>query len=203
MKSSVALLFAGTFAASASADIRVETYGTAFPPSRVAGAAVKPSPFDARLTEDVMSTLDADGGAIGFSTPVKCLQVGVGWNNWSHGYTGTVYWSNGATDLTMTFDPLTKAVQLYTEPNPFGVFQMTVIGSDGASTITRTADITAPDGASGYGFYTFQHAGVVQSVRITSDVDFAVGEFATGRVPAPAALPLLALAGLTAARRRR
>lgn len=199
---SAALCF-GAVTLTASADIQVERLGMAAPPTVFRGARTTPAPFDSRIFQDVPSLPDGLGGQISFSEPMSCRQVGMGWSgDWSHGYAGNVYFSDGLTDITVTFAPGTKLAYMYLEPNPFGTYDLTLTGSDGATTVSRTEGIELW-GAVGYLFYTNDFAGQVVSVRVTSDVDFAIGEFGTSRIPAPAALPLLALAGLTAARRRR
>lgn len=203
MKTVLATLMAAAAASTASAQIAVERLGMAAPPATFRGAPTTRAPFDSRIFQDVLSVADGMGGQISFSDPMSCRQIGMGWSgDWSHGYTGNVYFSDGLTDITVTFAPGTKLAYMYLEPNPFGFHDLTLTGSDGATTVSRTESIELWS-AVGFLFYTHDFAGQVASVRITSDVDFAVGEFGTSRIPAPAALPLLALAGLTAQRRRR
>ncbi|MCC6676795.1 MAG: hypothetical protein IT436_06595 [Phycisphaerales bacterium] len=202
MKAILALTAVAGFAAIATAGIGVETYGTGAPPATVNGIAVTAAPFDGGIFADVTSVALAGGDSLGFSSAVSTRQIGFGWATWSHGYAGNCYYTNGATSVTMTPSAGTKAFQFYGEPNPFGVFQMTATGSDGS---TSTASQQFPDGSSGatgWGFYGTGGADVV-SVSVSSDVDFAVGEFAHSKVPAPASLAAVGLAALAAGRRRR
>ncbi|MCC6677278.1 MAG: hypothetical protein IT436_09040 [Phycisphaerales bacterium] len=200
MKAVFALTVLAGFASLASAGIGVETYGAAAPPATVNGIAVTPAPFDGRIFSDVPSApLAAGFGDVTFSNPLSVRQIGFGWATWSHGYVGNCYYTNGLTSITMSLDPGIGAFQFYGEPNPFGVFQMTAVGSDGTSTLSSQQFPDGSSGAAGWGFYGTAGASVA-SVTVSSDVDFAVGEFASG-IPAPASLALLGLGCLI--RRRR
>jgi len=142
------------------------------------------------------------GDVIYFSSPVSVRQIGAGWATWSHGYTGNCFYTNGRTSLTMTLSSGIGTFRFYAEPNPFGVWNITATGSDGSTSIASTQGVEGAAGATGWGFYGTGGADVV-SVHLSSDVDFAVGEFAHGWIPAPAGLGVFAMAGLGAARRRR
>ncbi|MCC6677277.1 MAG: hypothetical protein IT436_09035 [Phycisphaerales bacterium] len=200
MKTSMTLLALAGFASAASAGIGVETYSTAAPPATVHGHPVVPATFDDRLFSDVISVphLPFVSG-IDFSSPVNVRRIGFGWATWSHGYTGNVYYTNGATSITMIpWGWAERAFQFYAEPNPFGVFQMTATGSDGSTSTSSTEDVDGGGGAFGWGFYGV--GPTVRSVTVSADIDFAVGELAS--FPAPASLCLFALAGLAAGRQR-
>ena len=126
-------------------------------------------------------------------------QIGYGWATWSHGYTGEVFYNNGAYltqyDLNMAG---VGAFDAYIEPNPFSeqYFTVTATGSAGGS---AQVDVTAhgSSGASHFGFYATGETLV--SIEISGTSDWAIGEWRVG-VPAPGAL---ALFGLAALRRRR
>lgn len=205
MKQLLALCAAAAVAASASAGIVVETYGAAAPPRWMGDGLhyMRPAAYRGDLFTDVTET---DGGLnrITFSSPVSIRAIGAGWASWSHGYTGNCYYSNGLTSLVLTMSSGIRAFQFYAEPNPFGVFQMTATGSDGPASIASDQWPDGSSGASGWGFYTTGPSDLV-SVRIAADVDFAVGEFATGWLtpPAPPGLAALGLAALVSTRRRR
>jgi len=202
MKTALALFALAGLAPLAPAGIGVETYGTAAPPHFVHEFGMWAAPFRSDLFTDVTSTSDGRGGEIRFSTPVSVRAIGAGWATWSHGYTGNVYYTNGAMSITMTPDRYTFAFQFYGEPNPFGVFAMTATGSDGSSSIVSQQFPDGSAGATGWGFYGTGGA-TVASVTVSADVDFAVGEFAVNIIPAPASLGLFVLGGLGAGRRRR
>ncbi len=202
METSLAIFALVGLTSAASAGIRVETYGSAAPPRLVGGIPVDPAPFDDRIFSDVTFVPLGLPSSVDFSSPVSVRQIGLGWATWSHGYTGNVYYTNGLTSLTMYLSGWAGAVfQFYAEPNPFGVFQMTATASDGSSTTTSQQFPDGSAGAMGWGFYRDTGGVWIESVRVSSDVDFAIGEFAS--FPAPASLGLFALAGLVAGRRRR
>jgi len=201
MKTALALFALAGLAPLAPAGIGVETYGSAAPPRFVHDFGVDAPPFRGDVFADVTSTPDWQGRAITFSTPVSVRAIGAGWATWSHGYTGNVFYTNGATSLTMTLEN-TWVFQFYGEPNPFGVFQMTATGSDGSTSVASQQFPDGSSGATGWGFYGTGGA-YVASVTVSCDVDFAVGEFATDWIPAPASLGLFVLGGLGAGRRRR
>src|SRR5690349_958485 len=98
------------FTAAATADIRVQSLGTAPPPAIVpagtgAGDPVHAAPLDVRpVFGDVSDVEIAPGCVIRFDIPVSHRQIGFGWATWSHGYTGDVYYTNGATSVMMTLD---------------------------------------------------------------------------------------------------
>ena len=139
------------------------------------------------------------GGSLDFSVSHSLRHIGYGWATWSHGYTGEVFYNNGAYyveyDLNMEG---VGAFDAYIEPNPFQehYFTVTANGSAGGSAqVEVTAHGSA--GASHFGFYATGETLV--SIEISGTSDWAMGEWRVG-APAPGAL---ALFGLAALRRRR
>lgn len=196
-------MFVGVLCAagSARADVYGVPLGTAPPPSTVSLYQLFPSPFDPRLHEDVDSAPDAFGGRIRFSRLLSCRQVGDGWATWSHGYVGSVYFTAGATGVTLSYEDTVGAAYLYVEPNPFGEFLISVTGSDGVSSVPLSAQVEGDAGAAGWLFYsdwTFTH---LRTITVAGDVDFAVGEFGVAAIPASPGPP--ALLAIVAARRSR
>jgi hypothetical protein len=125
------------------------------------------------------------------------------WGSWSHGYSGELFWTVGATSATYTMSAGVGSFDGYIEPNPFGVhtFSMTGTGSDGSSdTISVSAE--GLSGASHFGFYSTGGAELVD-VTISGGVDWAVAEMRIALVPAPGVLAAFGLLGLAGARRRR
>ena len=117
-----------------------------------------------------------DGGAIGIA-PVdsgsRC--IGSGWATWSHGYTGDVYFTGGATSQVLTLPSGTKAVYFYVEPNPFSVQTFEAIAQPGdVSTGVFSAD--GSGGATYVGFYA-TGGDTIQGITINCSTDFATGEF--------------------------
>src|SRR5690242_18962551 len=73
------------------------------------------------------------GTDITFSQDVDHVRIGSGWATWSHGDSGDVCWTEGATSLTMTLPPATSAFYFYAEPNPFATFTVTATTQDGTT----------------------------------------------------------------------
>lgn len=195
----------------AMADIGAVALGTAAPPATVpagsgAGKPIHYAPPDARpVFGDVTDVTVAPDCIIRFDIPVSHRTIGLGWATWSHGYTGDVYYTNGATSVMMTLDspPGVDYFGFYAEPNPFGVFHMTAVGVDQmGGTFSLSQDVEGSAGAAGWGFYGTGDM-CVTKVTLSSDVDFAVGEFGLSKKPAPGTLGLLALGALAGSRRRR
>ncbi|MCC6679193.1 MAG: hypothetical protein IT436_18865 [Phycisphaerales bacterium] len=209
----VSLLVVCCAAGLAGADVGVVSLGTGAPPALVpAGQGVDwpihYAPLDPRPTfaDETRVDIDAATGCfITFSSPMSHRRIGAGWATWSHGYTGDVYYSNGLTSITMELHSPEKIdyFGFYGEPNPFGVFAMTATGSDGSSTAMSTQFPDGSSGATGWGFYTSAPGTGLVSVTVSSDVDFALGEFGMHKVPGPGVLAMLGAAGLMASRRRR
>ncbi len=190
------------FAGAAQAQIAVADLGTGAPPATLGGFNMLAFGADPRpLFNDVNDITTADGapfGTLGFGAAVNHRQIGAGWATWSHGYTGDVYYTNGATSLSLALPAGTGAFYFYVEGNPFDVRSFTATADDGT---TLTFDVNGNAGARGYGFWTT--GGSLTSISVSSDVDFAIGEFGAARIPAPGAAALLGLGGLVATRRRR
>lgn len=144
------------------------------------------------VVSDVASPL---GGVVGFSTPLTHTEVGSGWATWSHSYTGDVYFST--TSLTLDLPDGVGAFYFFAEPNPFAPF--TITASVGGSSFSQVVD--GFHGAKIFAVYTDDYA-QIDSISVSSDVDFAVGEFGAAPVPEPSTLLLMG-AGLLATRMRR
>ncbi len=203
MRSGLLALLTGFIGVAAThAATTVTSLGTGPQPNTLGPYTLLSFGADARpIFADVSSITPADGlpvaGALGFSTPMNHRRIGEGWATWSYDYDGDIYWSNGATEVTLLLPEHTVALQFYVEPNPFETFDVTVTTNDGASV---TTPVTGLSGANAFGAYT-DDAAPIASITISSSVDFAVamtGIFTV--VPEPATFALLAL-GLLARRR--
>jgi hypothetical protein len=129
--------------------------------------------FDPPASSPVTGSLLADA-------ELTHLRIGDGWDTWSHGYSGDVYWLDEdlfGNELTLTLPTDTKAFYLYLEPNFFGTYEFVV--SSGLA--VETLAIDGIGGAQGVGFYTDVPADSLASIVVRraggfSD-GFAVGEF--------------------------
>jgi MYXO-CTERM domain-containing protein len=179
--------------------------GTGAPPATLGGYTITLFPDDTRpVIADVMDVPSPLGGDITFDIPVSHREIGTGWATWSHGYTGDVYYSNGATSLTIGLPAGTLAFLAYAEPNPFSVLDITATAQDGT---TITIPVNGSSGANGFGFYS-DGVSPLTSITFSSSVDFAVGEFGIAATPVPetstvmGGIGLAALCGLAVWRRK-
>lgn len=186
------------------AAIIAENLGLAAPPAMLGGFSLTPFAADGRpLGQPVGSVPSptAFGGEVTFSTELDHLRIGQGWLTWSHGYTGDVYHDASVTDLTMALPTGTRAFVFYAQPGPLEDFNIIATAHDGTS---LTLVVNGEGGALGFGFYS--DTVLLQTIRVQSDVDFAVGEFLITQVPEPeawAGMTALGLAGLAGAYRWR
>lgn len=189
-------------ASAASATINVIDLGTGAPPASFGGFTLVPFGDDTRPTlVDVTDVSVADGapfGGITFSPALNHRQIGDGWATWSHGYAGDVYYTVGGLSALIGLPANTGAFYFYAEPNQFSIFNLTATAQDGTS---LTVPVSGLSGANGFGFYTSGGMPLV-SITVTSDSDFAIGEFGIAAIPSPSA-GVLALAGLGMIARRR
>lgn len=186
-----ALVLIAVSVSEAHAAIIVQSLGTGAPPAVLGGYSMTPFPNDVRpVVSNVNDVTSPLGGLLSFNIPLTHREVGNGWGSWSHGYTGDVYYSNGATSIALTLPPNTGAFYFYAEPNPFNVFNITATANDGTF---LTIPVNGSAGAAGWGFYTT--GGALTSITVSSNVDFAIGEFgiAAAAVPEPATMAVFGL----------
>src|SRR6185503_6354796 len=96
------------------------------PPATLGGITMNKPAFNPGVFGDVTSADIGGGRSTTLIAPHSLRAIGSGWATWSHGYTGNVYYTNGATQSGGFVTAGTKAFYLYAEPNPFGLFDMTV-----------------------------------------------------------------------------
>jgi len=173
--------------------------GTALPPTFLGPVAV--NPISESLKAVVPASVDvttvplapfAGTPLLHFDSPLMHLVVPSSWNNWSHGYTGSVYFlaSNGGPSrstnsilptgpsVTMTLPPHTQAFYFYTEANSYDTFDFFATTDTGLT--VGPISITTPFGAHGFGFYADPGASIT-SIMVQETADnsfgFAIGEF--------------------------
>lgn len=150
--------------------------GTGPPPATLGPYAMVPFGADPQpLMTNVVAVAAPGGGAVGLSPASSHRRVGNGWATWSHGYTGDVYWTNGATTLSMTLPAGTRAFAFYAEPNARSVFQITATTDSGAT--SGPVNVNGNAGARYFGFYA-TGGDALASIVVASSSDFGVGEFA-------------------------
>jgi hypothetical protein len=132
----------------------------------------------------VVTSVNDPAGTVSFSPPLNHSTVGNGWDTWSHGYTGDVYWTTGST-ITMTLPAGTRAFYFYAEPNTFAVFDVTATAQDG--TTSGPIQVQGNSGATYFGFYATGTPNIESiTVTTTDTTGLGVGEFGI----APAAPPI-------------
>ncbi|MDQ3141514.1 MAG: IPTL-CTERM sorting domain-containing protein [Bacteroidota bacterium] len=135
-----------------------------------------PSPLFAQVTS--VGSPARCRGDIGFSPALSHRRIGSGWQTWSHGYTGDVYFNPGLGPITITLPPGTQAFYFYAEPNNFTTFNVMATASDG--TTSGIIPITGFAGAKFIGFYTNSVHCTLKSITITYEAGaagLAIGEF--------------------------
>ncbi len=157
--------------------------GTAAPAATLGPFTMTPFGVDATPDNtDVTSVVDP-AGTLTFNQPVSKRTVGSGWSTWSHGYTGSVYFNNGADEgdtnnLTIGLPAGTSAFYFYAEPNDFDPpWNVTATAQDG--TTSGPISVSGSGGATYFGFYG-NPANPLVSISINAEAGasgFAVGEF--------------------------
>lgn len=120
------------------------------------------------------------GGSIGFSPAQDHRRVGFSWGNWSHGYTGDVYYGNGLVQ-TITLPAGTGAFYFYAEPDQYGTFSIQATAQDGtASPIIPVLSDPNVGGASYFGFYNTNGVPLtsITVTNLSGGSSVAIGEFA-------------------------
>jgi hypothetical protein len=129
------------------------------------------------LTPNITSVPSPLGGVVQFVPTLDHRRVPTSWTNWSHGYTGDVYY--GTTPIVLTLPAGTKAFYFYAESNVFGTYTIQATATNG--TTSGPISVTSPSGASYFGFYLNQPTlAALSTITISSNApggEIAVGEF--------------------------
>jgi hypothetical protein len=157
-----------------------------------------PFPLDERPIFDFIETIPSPlGGDVVSSIPLNHRRIGQGWAGWSHGYNGDLYYTN-ETEIVLTLPPDTYAFYLSGSHNLGAAYTVYAHADDGET----VGQLAHPFSAVNIGFYQDDpSAGPIETVTISCDTDFAIGEFGIA-VPEPASAALL-VAGLMVLKARR
>jgi len=158
----------------ARASIFGEARGTAAPAATLGPYTMTPFPDDTRDLGEYFPSVDSPlGETVDFSPDVMHLTIPT-WPNWSHGYSGDVYWtSTDVSSVELTLPAQTGAFYFYAQPRTnSGTVTITAI-SNGTDV---SQDVESDGGAAYFGFYA-DGTDTISSIMITSSTDFAVGEF--------------------------
>jgi len=209
-----AILGVSFLASSARAQLIGTSGSTLVPPTVFGGYAMTAFADDVRPDfHNVSNVVSPLGGTLKFSSKLDHLEIGEGWNTWSNGYDGDVYFLASGRSVTLTLPNETKAFYFYAEPNRFA--DRNITASSGG--VVLSEEVFGNAGAEFFGFYTTGTTALT-SITITSNdrSGFAIGEFGIGNafalpapfistaVPEPSSYALMgamALCGLVAARR--
>ena len=162
------------------ADIIGSAGGTAAPAATLGGYTMTPFPADSSQVGLYVSSINSPlGETVGFSIPMLHFRIGQGWPNWSHGYTGDVYWTVDVTVMELTLPAQTKVFYFYAQPKPGGG-TVTINAIAHGTTVSQVVEDS--DGAKYYGFYADGES-TIESIIISSSFTFAVGEFGIASAP--------------------
>lgn len=162
--------------------------GLSSPPATLGGYPMTAFPDDARANFTAVNSVPSPvGGNVAFDASVSLREIGDGWDTWSHGYAGDVYFAEGLTSLTLTLPPGTVAFAFYLQPDAWDLFEFEV---SSGGTVLGSFSVEGDAGARYVGIYSTDPATPLDAVLITNTDGlaggFAVGEFAIA-VPEPGA----------------
>eukprot|EP01083_Nonionella_stella_P053878 142377_1 len=160
-----------------SSQVIAEHIGKAAPPAVWKGYNMIAFPKDTRggaLYNDAPSPFD--GNPVTFSIPVERFDI-TSWGSggplgysWSHATDASLYYSSGATAVTLTFPEDTGAFIFYIQPNSkTNAYDMTVTYNDGTE---FTVNVDGQEGATGFASY-----GATSATVTCFGKDLTVGEF--------------------------
>jgi len=157
----------------ARAGIFGEARGEAAPTATLGPYTMTPFPDDPRPPGPYVASVDSPlGGTVDFSIQLLHLTIPTG-PNWSHGYTGDVYWTATNSLLELKLPAQTGAFYFYAQPG-LGSGNVTITASSNSQLVSQ--NVESDGGASYFGFYA-DGTDTISSIMITSSTDFAVGEF--------------------------
>ncbi len=139
-------------------------------------------------------------GSLDFDAGHSLRRIGYGWATWSHGYTGEVFYNNGAFSMgyDLNMDEV-HAFDAYLDHDLGAIhwYEITAYGSGGGE---ATAELQIQSGGSThFGFYAAGET--IERIEIEGSGQWTIGEWRVG-VPSPGVMGAFALAVLWANRRR-
>lgn len=110
---------------------------------------------------------------------------------WANGYTGPIFFTQGAQTITLTLPPRTTAFYVFAEQNVYGTFDITATTDSGATsgavTVVGVATPPAVNSIPGIGFLTTTPGEAIQTITIDVEAGsngFAIALFAMAQAPA-------------------
>jgi hypothetical protein len=157
----------------------VGTPGTSAPPARLGPYITQPLPFESRTIGRHVSTIRTKAGNIRLTAAGEIDGIGNGWESWSNGYAGDVYFfaangAHGRTSVTLKLPKGTKALYFYAEPQLYETLSLRASANNGTSSGDKT--ITGSAGATYFGFYA-SRGHTIRTITVRSVGEFALGEF--------------------------
>jgi hypothetical protein len=128
------------------------------------------------------STLASPFGNLSFGSEVEKHIIGSGWNTWSNGYQGEVYYNKGASSLEIKLPPGIIAFDLYIEPEVLDFFEIAVTATNGkTSTANLSQNVNGDGGAKYFGFYGTD-GDLIQSITLIDKSGGAANGFAMAQL---------------------
>jgi hypothetical protein len=157
----------------------VDSPGTGSPPVTLGAYTMSPFATDPRSDGTAVTSISGPTGTLDLSASALVETVGVGWNTWSNGYTGSVYWfgsgnQGSSTSVTITLPPHTAAVYFYAEPDEYATYDLSASANNGTTSGDQT--VYGNSGASYFGFYAVSGT-TINTITVSCPDDFALGEF--------------------------
>jgi len=151
--------------------------GTDSPPSTLGPYTMTEYGLDSQ-EEGLVDGVDDSAGDLEFDDPLFHTRVEVGWETWSHGYDGDVYYTDEGATASVDLPDGTKAFYLYAEPNPFEEFDIEATADDGTS--SGPVSVHGEAGARYFGFFATGDKSLSE-ITVSSDEVLAIGEFGIAR----------------------
>src|ERR1019366_5122896 len=134
----------------------VDNPGTGAPPGIMGPYSTQAFGADSQSLDTFVSGIAGPTGPLAFSPQLEHLKVGHGWNGWSNGYAGDVFYtgsSPGLITVTVSLPARTVAFYFYGQPKNGATFELS------ATAQNRTSSGPLTVGAAGGARYLGFHSG--------------------------------------------